>query len=101
MFVSDYYKFVPVWIKTFCIWATWVASYFWISNIQHGPSYYTSNNNSSINTKKNNTRKQKWKEKQLYEYFKQQADKIAHGKTWIWLRKGNLKSETKSFLIAA
>ena len=36
-------------------------------------------------------------EKQLYGYFKRQTSE----KTWIWLRKGNLKRETESLLIAA
>ena len=36
----------------------------------------------------------------MYGYFKQQTDEIAHEKTWIWLRKGNLKKETEPLLIA-
>ena len=47
------------------------------------------------------TRKQKWKEKQLYERFKQLINNISHDKAWKWLRKGNLKRETESLLIAA
>ena len=47
------------------------------------------------------TRKQKWNEKQLYGYFKQQSDKIAHETTWTWLKNGNLKRKTESLLIAA
>ena len=47
------------------------------------------------------TRKQKWEEKQLYGYFKQQTSKISHEKIWIWVRKGNIKRETKSLLITA
>ena len=39
------------------------------------------NDNIRIN-KATKTRKQKWKEKQLYGYFKQQNDKISHEKTW-------------------
>ena len=31
--------------------------------------------------------KQKWEEKQLYEYFKRQSVKILHGKTWPWIKK--------------
>ena len=46
------------------------------------------------------TRKQKWEEKQLYGRFKQLIN-ISRDKTWIWLRKGNLKRETKSLLMAA
>ena len=42
------------------------------------------------------TRKQKWEEKQLYGYFKRQTSEISYVKTWTWLRKGNLKSETDS-----
>ena len=44
--------------------------------------------------------KHKWEEKQLYEYFKRQTGEISHKKIWTWLRKGNLKSENKSLLIA-
>ena len=47
------------------------------------------------------TRKQKWEGKQLYERFKRLINNISHDKTWIWLRKGNFKRETESFLIAA
>ena len=46
------------------------------------------------------TRKQKWKE-QLYGRFKRLINNISHQKTWTWLRKGNLKRETESLLIAA
>ena len=45
--------------------------------------------------------KQKWDEKQLYGYFKQQICEISHEKTWTWLRKGNLNSESESLLTAA
>ena len=33
-------------------------------------------------TKKTITRKQKWEEKQMYEYFKRQTSEISHEKTW-------------------
>ena len=46
------------------------------------------------------TRKQKWEEKQLYVYFKRQTSEISNQKTWTWLRKGNLKKETESLLMA-
>ena len=46
------------------------------------------------------TRKQKSEEKQLYGLFRQLTN-ISHEKTWTWLRKGNLKRETESLLIAA
>ena len=46
------------------------------------------------------TWKQKWKEKQLYGYFKRQTDEIPHEKTWTWIRKGNYKKETEPPLIA-
>ena len=47
------------------------------------------------------TRKQIWKEKQLYGRFKRLINNIPHEKTWTWLRKGNFKREIESFLIAA
>ena len=47
------------------------------------------------------TRKQKLEEKQLYGCFKRLINNISHQKTWTWLRKGNLKKETESLLIAA
>ena len=47
------------------------------------------------------TRKQKWKEKQPYGCFKRLINNVSHQKTWTWLRKGNLKRETESLLIAA
>ena len=47
------------------------------------------------------TRKQKWQEKQIYGRFKRLINNISHEKTWKWLRKGNFKRETESFLIAA
>ena len=46
------------------------------------------------------TRKQKWEGKQLYGCFKRLINNISHQKTWTWLRKGNLKRETESLLIA-
>ena len=57
-------------------------------------------NNIRINRAKI-TRKQKWKEKQLYRYHKQQISEISYQKIRIWLRKGNFTRETQSFLIAA
>ena len=39
--------------------------------------------------------------KQLYGRFKGLINNISHQKTWTWLRKGNLKRETESLLIAA
>ena len=46
------------------------------------------------------TRKQKWEKTQLYGRFKRLIN-ISHQKTWTWLRKGNLKRETESLLLAA
>ena len=46
------------------------------------------------------TRKQKWEEKQLYGRFKQLTSNISHEKIWTWLRKGHLKREIESLLIA-
>ena len=47
------------------------------------------------------TRKQKWEGKQLYGRFKRLINNISYQKTWTWLRKGNLKREMESLLIAA
>ena len=47
------------------------------------------------------TRKQKWEEKQLYGRFKRLTSDILREKTWMWLRKRNLKRETEYFLITA
>ena len=47
------------------------------------------------------TKKKKWKGKQLYGCFKRLINNISHQRTWTWLRKGNLKRETESLLIAA
>ena len=47
------------------------------------------------------TRKQKWGGNHLYDRFKLLINTIPHQKTWTWLRKGNLKRETESLLIAA
>ena len=38
---------------------------------------------------------------QLYGRFKRLINNVSHQKTWTWLRKGNLKRETGSLLIAA
>ena len=47
------------------------------------------------------TRKEKWEEKYFYGRFKCLINNISRQKTWTWLRKGNLKRETGSLLIAA
>ena len=39
--------------------------------------------------------------KQLYGRYKRLIGNISHDEIWTWLRKGNLKSETESLLIAA
>ena len=54
-----------------------------------------------INERMTTTRKQKWTGKQLYDRFKRLINNISLQKTWTWLRKGNLKRETESLLIAA
>ena len=51
-----------------------------------------------MNNRMTITRKQKWEGKQLYGRFKRLINNISHDKTW--LRKGNFKRETESFLIA-
>ena len=47
------------------------------------------------------TRKQKWEEKELYGCFKRLTRNISPEKTWTWQKKGNLKREIESLLIAA
>ena len=58
------------------------------------------NRNDPRTNRKTITRQQKWEEKHLYGYFKQQTSKISHEKILTWLRKGHLKKETESLLIA-
>ena len=55
----------------------------------------------TIDDRMTTTRKQKWEEKQIYGRFKRLINNISHQKTWTWLRKGNLKRETESLLLAA
>ena len=62
----------------------------------------TATRNNSNNTRISRTtitRKQMWEEKQLYWRFKRLTNDISHEQTW--LRKGNLKRESKSLLTAA
>ena len=47
------------------------------------------------------TRKQKWEGKQFHGRFKRLINNISQDKTCTWLRKGNFKRDTESFLIAA
>ena len=55
----------------------------------------------TIDDRMTTTRNQKWEKKQLYGRFKRLINNISLQKTWTWLRKGNLKRETESLLIAA
>ena len=55
----------------------------------------------TIDERRTTTRKQKWEGKQLYGRFKRLINIISHQKTLTLLRKGNLKRETESLLIAA
>ena len=52
-----------------------------------------------MNNRKKITR-EKWEEKQFYGRFKRLINNISLQRTWTWLRKGNLKRETESLLIA-
>ena len=63
---------------------------------KHEGGLITATRNDTDNTKTNRmtiTRKQKWKEKQLYGRFKRLINNITHKKTWKWQRKGSLKRE--------
>ena len=55
----------------------------------------------TIDERMTTTRKQKWEGKQLYGHIKHLVNNISQQKTWTWRRKGNLKRETESLLIAA
>ena len=71
---------------------------------KHDGGLITAIRNDTDNTMDNRmtiSRKQKWERKQLYGRFKRLINNISHDKTWTWLRKGNLKRETESLLIAA
>ena len=71
---------------------------------KHDGGLITTIRNDPDNTMDNRitiTRKQKWKEKQIYGRFKRLINSISHDKTWTWLRKGNFKIETESLQIAA
>ena len=64
----------------------------------------TATRNNTDDTRTNRkmiTRKEKWEEKQHYRPFNRLISNILHEKIWTWLRKGNLKRETESSLIAA
>ena len=71
---------------------------------KHEPGLITTirkDTDNTIDERMTTTRKQKWERKQLYGRFKRLINNISHQKTWTWLRKGNLKRETESLLIAA
>ena len=55
----------------------------------------------TIDERMTTTKKQKWEGKQLYGRFKRLVNNISYQKNWTWLRKGKLKRETESLLIAA
>ena len=54
-----------------------------------------------ITNRETKASKEKGKKKQLYRYFKPQTYDIAHKKTWIWLKRRNLKNGTESRIITA
>ena len=55
----------------------------------------------TIDDRMTTTCKQKLEKKQFYVRFKRLINNISHQKTWTWQRKGNLKRDTESLLIAA
>ena len=70
---------------------------------KHRGKPITAIRNNTDNTSINRTKitRKKWEEKQLYRNFNRQTNEISHTqKNWIWLKKGNLKRETWSLLIA-
>ena len=80
----------------------------WIQRLEdyiekHERGLITAIRNSTDNTIDNRmtiAKKQKWEEKQLYGLFKRLINDISHDKTRTWLRKGNLKREIESLLMA-
>ena len=66
----------------------------WLITAIRNDTVHTMNNRITI------TRKQKWKEKQVFGSFKRLIN-ISHEKNWTWLRKENFKREAESLLIAA
>ena len=71
---------------------------------KHGGRLITATRNNTDDLRTNRTtinRKQKREEKQLHRRFKRLINDISHKKMWMWLRKGNLKRETESLMIAA
>ena len=59
------------------------------------------NTDNTIDNRMTKTRKQKWEGKQFHGRFKRLINNISLDTTWTWLRKGNFKRETESFLMAA
>ena len=73
-------------------------------NIRKHEGLITATRNGTDNTKTKRmtiTRKQNWKEKQLYGRFKRLISNISHEKTWTLQRKRNLQREIEFLLIAA
>ena len=71
---------------------------------KRGGRLITATRKNIVNTRINRTkipRKQKWEEKQFYGRLKRLTIDISHKKTWTLQRKGNLKRETESLLIAS
>ena len=65
-----------------------------ITAIRNNTDYMTDN-------RMTKTRTQRWEGKQLHGRFIRLINNISHDKPWTWLRKGNFKRETESFLMAA
>ena len=66
---------------------------------KRGGRLITATRNNTDNTRNNKTeitRKQKCEEKQFNGYFKKLTIDISREKTWTWLSKENLKSETEA-----
>ena len=59
------------------------------------------NTDNTINNRMTITRKQKGEGKKIYGRFKRLINNNSYNKTWPWLRKGNINSETESLLMAA
>ena len=61
------------------------------------------NNETAVEYKirKKNERKEQWREKVMHGQFVRQTEEILGNESWFWLKKGSLKRETESLIMAA
>ncbi|XP_068697162.1 uncharacterized protein [Montipora foliosa] len=61
------------------------------------------NNETAVDYKirKKNERKEQWREKVMHGQFVRQTEEILGNESWFWLKKGSVKRETESLIMAA